>query len=104
MARIESNSNVESTEATQNTFDFCLFIAGTSPRSSRAIANVRKLCANLPSGVCDLIVVDILQQPQAAKENQIVVVPTLIKKLPGPVRRFIGDMSNQDEILQILKG
>jgi circadian clock protein KaiB len=104
MVQIESNKNGEIAVTTQNTYDFCLFIAGTSPRSSRAIENVRKLCANLPSGVCDLVVVDILQQPQAAKENQIIVVPTLIKKLPKPIRRFIGDMSNEDEILRILEG
>lgn len=104
MARIESGGNVELAEDAQNTYDFCLYIAGTSLRSSRAIANVRKLCTNLPSGVCDLVVVDILQQPQAAKENQIIVVPTLIKKNPRPIRRFIGDMSNEDEILRILRG
>jgi len=104
MAQIASSSNVKLAGGIPNTFDFCLFIAGTSPRSSRAIANVRKLCTNLPSGVCNLIVVDILQQPQTAKENQIVVVPTLIKKLPGPIRRFVGDMSNEDEILRILRG
>ena len=104
MTRIESGRNIELADSAQTTYDFCLYIAGSSPRSSRAVANVRKLCANLLSGFCNLEVVDILQQPQAAKENQIIVVPTLIKKKPRPIRRFIGDMSNEDEILRILRG
>jgi circadian clock protein KaiB len=104
MARIESSRNLEFADSTQTTYDFSLYIAGSSPRSSRAVANVRKLFAKLPSGVCNLEVVDILQQPQVAKENQIIAVPTLIKKKPVPMRMFIGDMSNEDEILRILEG
>lgn len=102
MTRIESINSSRLTDSAQNTYALCLFIAGSSPRSSQAVANVRKLCADSLPGVCDLEVVDILQQPQVAKDNQIIAVPTLIKKLPKPIRLFVGDMSNGEAILQAM--
>jgi circadian clock protein KaiB len=76
-----------------------LYIAGSAPRSRRAVVNVRKICEGLLKGLCDLQVIDIFQQPLVAKTNQICAVPTLIKKFPDPTRLFIGDMSNTDDIL-----
>jgi circadian clock protein KaiB len=90
-------------ESPGKVYYLCLFIAGSFPRSQLAVANVRKLCDSLPSGVCDLKVIDILQQPQAAKEDQIIAVPTLIEKRPKPVRLFVGDMSNENAILRTLE-
>lgn len=84
--------------------DLFLYIAGSSPRSKRAVDNVKQICGSLQPRNCDLTVVDILQQPQAAKDNQIIAIPTLIKKLPIPIRLFVGDMSNRDEILHALEG
>ncbi len=55
-------------------------------------------------GICNLKVVDIFQQPQAAKDNQIFAVPALIKKMPAPIRLFVGDMSNIEDILAALEG
>jgi len=76
-----------------------LYVAGTSARSSRAIENVRKICEEHLAGRYDLEVVDLYQQPVLSKGEQIVAVPTLIKKLPVPLRKFIGDMSDTDRIL-----
>ena len=104
MTRIESSRKVDLTDSAPSRYDLCLYIAGSSPRSRQAVTNVRKICANLLSGVCDLEVVDILQQPQAARDNQIIAVPTLIKRMPKPTRLFIGDMSNVDAILRALEG
>jgi circadian clock protein KaiB len=70
-----------------------------TPNSLRAIENVRTICAEHLEGRYDLEIIDIYQQPTSAKEDQIVVVPTLIKELPPPVRRFIGDMSPTEQIL-----
>lgn len=102
--QIKSNRQGEVTDSTQAPYELCLYIAGSSPRSQQAVANVRKLCENSLLGSYDLKVVDVFQQPQAAKDDQIIAVPTLIKKKPKPVRIFIGDMSNEDEILLALGG
>ena len=80
-----------------------LYIAGTSPRSMRAIANVRKICQSELSDRYELDVVDIFQHPEMAKEAQIVAAPTLIKELPLPLRRFIGDLSDSDKVVLGMK-
>jgi len=76
-----------------------LYITGFSPRSARAISNIRKICEEHLDGRYDLEVVDIAQQPAQAQSEQILAAPTLIKKWPLPARRFIGDMSQSDRIL-----
>lgn len=76
-----------------------LFVTGSTPNSIRAIANLRQICAEYLGGNYDLEVVDLYQQPELAEGNQIVAAPTLIKKLPAPVRRFIGDMSDTERVL-----
>jgi len=102
--QIEYNRQGEANGSTPITYELRLYIAGSSPRSQQAVANVRKLCENSLLGSYDLKVIDVFQQPQAAKDDRIIAVPTLIKKLPRPVRIFIGDMSNKDEILLALGG
>jgi circadian clock protein KaiB len=76
-----------------------LYVAGTSPRSGHAIANVRSLCEEYLASRYDLEVIDIYQQPGVAVSEQIIAAPTLIKKFPAPTRRMIGDLSNRDKIL-----
>lgn len=76
-----------------------LYIAGTSSRCIRAIANIRTICEQYLDGRYDLEVVDISQHPALAEEEQIIAAPTLVKKLPLPVRRFIGDLSATERIL-----
>lgn len=77
-----------------------LYIAGSSLRSRRAVANVQRICqTGALQGACELQVIDIFQQPLLAKLEQIVAVPTLVRKSPVPKRLFIGDMSNTDTIL-----
>jgi len=76
-----------------------LYIAGTSARSARAIVNIRKICEEHLGEDYDLQVIDIAQQPALARREQLVAAPTLIKQSPLPVRRFVGDMSQTDHIL-----
>lgn len=76
-----------------------LFIAGTTPRSTLAILNIRKICEEHLPGRYDLQVIDVYQQPTLSEGEQIVAAPTLIKKLPLPLRRFIGDMSDTARLL-----
>ena len=76
-----------------------LYVTGMTPRSARAISNLRAICDEYLEGRYDLEVIDIYQQPVLAKGEQIVAAPTLIKKLPLPMRRIIGDMSNRERVL-----
>jgi circadian clock protein KaiB len=76
-----------------------LYVAGTSPKSLRAIQNAKEICDEYLAGRHELQIVDILQQPTMAKDDQILAVPTLIKKLPTPLRRFIGDLSDRKVVL-----
>jgi circadian clock protein KaiB len=71
-----------------------LFVAGATARSQQAVLRVRQLCDTELKGNCELEVIDIYQQPGLARANQIVATPTLIKELPVPVRRFIGNLLN----------
>ena len=76
-----------------------LYVTGMTPRSARAVKNLRAICDEYLAGRYDLEVIDIYQQPFLAKGEQIIAAPTLIKKLPLPMRRIIGDMSNRDRVL-----
>ena len=71
-----------------------LFVAGATARSRQAILHVRRLCEIELKGRCKLEVIDIYQQPRLARDHQIVATPTLIKELPRPVRRFIGNLAH----------
>ncbi len=76
-----------------------LYVAGATRRSLAAIKNIKKICDEHLKDSCDLEIVDIYQQPSLAKGEQIIAVPTLIKKVPFPLRKFIGDMADQEKIL-----
>jgi circadian clock protein KaiB len=80
-----------------------LYVTGATARSMRAITNLRKLCDEYLPGEYDLKVVDVYQQPELAREGQIIAAPTLIRALPLPLRRFIGDMSNTASLLRGLE-
>lgn len=76
-----------------------LFITGTTPRSARAIANLRRVCEEHLKGEYDLEVVDIYQRPESAKEHQIIAAPTLVRMLPLPLRKIIGDLADEERVL-----
>jgi circadian clock protein KaiB len=76
-----------------------LYVTGLTPRSARAVNNLRAICDEFLEGRYDLEVIDIYQQPVLTKGEQIIAAPTLIKKLPLPMRRIIGDMSNRERVL-----
>ncbi|HUH65906.1 MAG TPA: circadian clock KaiB family protein [Syntrophales bacterium] len=76
-----------------------LYITGMTPRSTKAIANIKKICDEHLKDKYELDVIDIYQQPKLASGEQIVATPTLIKKLPLPLRRLIGDMSDKESVL-----
>ena len=76
-----------------------LYITGSTSRSTLAISNLKKICEEYLEGRYELEVIDLYQQPSLAKGDQIIAAPTLIKKLPLPFRRIIGDMSNKEKVL-----
>ena len=92
-----------SSPETSQTFVLRLYVTGTTPRSLRAIENLRQILANQEAGLFDLQVIDIYQDPQAASEHQIIAAPTLVKLSPEPVRRIIGDLSDRDRVLRGLE-
>jgi circadian clock protein KaiB len=76
-----------------------LYVTGMTPRSARAIASIRALCEQHLQGHYSLQVVDIYQHPQLTREEQIIAAPTLIKRLPLPLRRMVGDLSDRERVL-----
>ena len=86
-------------QARSNRYVLRLYVAGQTPKSVDAITNIKKICDENLMGRYALDVIDLYQQPQLAQGEQIIAVPTLIKKLPLPLRRIIGDMSNTERVL-----
>jgi circadian clock protein KaiB len=76
-----------------------LYVAGQSPKSVTAFANLKKLCEHHLQGRYSIEVVDLLLQPQLAAGDQIVAIPTLVRKLPEPLRKIVGDLSNTERTL-----
>ena len=82
-----------------NKFKLRLYITGTTPRSERAIANLERICETDLKGLYDLRIIDVLENPQLAENEKILATPTLIKDLPPPLKRIIGDLSNSEKVL-----
>lgn len=76
-----------------------LYITAQTPNSTRALANIKRLCQEELEDSCELEVIDILQKPHLAEEDKIIAVPTLVKKLPSPIRRLVGDLSDREKVL-----
>ena len=86
-------------ELVKDNYILRLYITGTTHRSALAITNLKKICDEYLEGRYELEVIDLYQKPFLAKDEQIIAAPTLIKKLPLPFRRIIGDMSNKEKVL-----
>ena len=80
-------------------FTLKLYVTGNTPRAERAIANLRRICEEELQGQCEMVVIDVLEQPQRAEDEKILATPTLIKQLPLPPRRIIGDLSDTEKVL-----
>lgn len=76
-----------------------LYVAGQTPKSLTAFANLKKICEEYLQGQYRIEVIDLVKQPHLAKEDHIVALPTLVKKLPPPIKQIIGDLSNQEKVL-----
>jgi circadian clock protein KaiB len=77
-----------------------LYVTGQTPRTERAIVNLRRICDESLGNQYQLFVIDVLEQPQLAEDERIIATPTLIKELPPPARRLIGDLSDMEKVLE----
>lgn len=82
-----------------NKISLKLYITGQTPKSERAIANMKSICKNELGGRYELVVIDILERPQLAEDEKILATPTLVKVLPPPLARVIGDLSDTEKVL-----
>jgi circadian clock protein KaiB len=76
-----------------------LYVAGQSAKSVAALANLKRVCEEHLHGNYSIEVIDLLERPQLAKGDQIVAIPTLVRKLPAPIRKIVGDLSNEEKTL-----
>ena len=80
-------------------FKLTLYITGQTPKSQRAIANMQRICEEELAGQYELVIIDVLERPRLAEDQKILATPTLIKELPLPLRRVIGDLSDTEKVL-----
>jgi circadian clock protein KaiB len=76
-----------------------LYVAGQTPKSVTALANLKRICDEHMSGAYSVEVIDLMENPQLARRDQIVAIPTLVRELPSPLKRIIGDLSNTERVL-----
>lgn len=81
------------------TWQLRLYVAGNTPKSMQALANLKRLCEEHLKGQYSIEVIDLLENPQLAAGDQILAIPTLVRKLPPPLRKIIGDLSNTERVL-----
>lgn len=94
-----SDDQHDPTGSDVETWELRLYVAGRTPKSIKAFENLTKICEEHLPGRYKIEVVDLLENPRLAKEDQIVAIPTLVRKLPDPIRRVIGDLSNVEKTL-----
>ena len=86
-------------ENNEETWELRLYVAGQTPKSITALANLKKYCEQHLKGRYKIEVIDLLVNPQLAEGDQILAIPTLVRKVPEPIRKIIGDLSNEERVL-----
>jgi circadian clock protein KaiB len=86
-------------EEAMETWDLRLYTAGQTPKSLAAIKNLKRICEQHLAGRYNIEVIDLMANPRLAKDDQIVAIPTLVRKLPDPLRKIVGDLSDEDRTL-----
>lgn len=98
MTRVTPISASEAPTETE-VWNLRLYVAGQSPKSLRAYTNLMRICEEHLDSRCDVEIVDLLENPQLAAGDEIVAIPTLVRRLPAPMRKIIGDLSDSDRVL-----
>jgi circadian clock protein KaiB len=99
MKRKAAGGPGKNSKPTKDTWELRLYVAGQTPKSLAAFANLKKICEEHLKGKYHIEVVDLLKNPQLAKGDQILALPTLVRKLPPPIKKIIGDLSNTLRVL-----
>lgn len=92
-------SQITTTTQEEETWELRLYVAGQTTKSITALANLRKYCEEHLKGRYQIEVIDLLKHPQLAEGDQILAIPTLVRKVPEPIRKIIGDLSNEERVL-----
>jgi circadian clock protein KaiB len=95
----KSRSRARPQERREKTYELRLYVAGQTPKSLAAFANLKKICEEHLAGQYHIEVIDLLKKPQLASGDQILAIPTLVRKLPEPIKKIIGDLSNTERVL-----
>ena len=95
----ENSKKIPKTSGTSEVWELRLYVAGQTPNSMKAFANLNKICEEHLKGKYTIEVIDLLKNPQLAAGDQILAIPTLVRKLPVPIRKIIGDLSNTERVL-----
>ncbi|HSL30930.1 MAG TPA: circadian clock protein KaiB [Anaerolineales bacterium] len=95
----KSKPRARSQQRTTKTYELRLYVAGQTPKSLAAFANLKKICEEHLAGQYRIEVIDLLKKPQLASGDQILAIPTLVRKLPEPIKKIIGDLSNTERVL-----
>ncbi len=95
----KTEKNVEESEEKPDFWELRLYVAGQTSKSIAARANLKKICETHMAGKYKIEVIDLVKNPQLAKGDQIFAIPTLVRKLPVPIRKIIGDLSNTERVL-----
>lgn len=98
-ARSSSRAASRSRAPSAPRVDLRLYVAGQTPRSAIAVENLKRICETHLKGRYRVEVIDVLKNPQLARGDQILALPTLVRKLPEPVKKIIGDLSNEERVL-----
>jgi len=86
-------------KGTEEVWNLRLYVAGQTPKSLAAFANLKKICEEKLAGKYSIEIIDLLENPQLARGDQIFAIPTLVRKLPTPIKKIIGDLSNTERVL-----
>jgi circadian clock protein KaiB len=96
---MEKVKSRERTKSPEKEWELRLYVAGQTPKSLAAFANLKKICEEHLAGEYHIEVIDLLKNPQLASGDQILAIPTLVRKLPKPIKKIIGDLSNTERVL-----
>ena len=97
--QVEKAKATKPSRRSQKAYQLRLYVAGQTPKSLAAFANLKKICEEHMPGQYEIEVIDLLKKPQLASGDQILAIPTLVRKLPEPIKKIIGDLSNTERVL-----
>ena len=97
--QVEKAKATKQSRQSQKAYQLRLYVAGQTPKSLAAFANLKKICEQHMPGQYEIEVIDLLKKPQLASGDQILAIPTLVRKLPEPIKKIIGDLSNTERVL-----